>query len=61
MFSLWADVGGDREMGKWCGIKRKRLIEVWLNPQVRLIMEVMITTWDLGIMHYYKVNINNYH
>ena len=29
MFSLWADVGGDREMGKWCGIKRKRLIEVW--------------------------------
>ena len=53
MFSLWAAVGGDREMGKWCGIKRKRLIEVWLNPQVRLIMEVMITTWDLGIMHYY--------
>ena len=49
------------EMGKWCGIKKKRLIEVWLNPQVRLIMEVMITTWDLGIMHYYKVNINNYH
>ena len=48
-------------MGKWCGIKKKRLIEVWLNPQVRLIMEVMITTWDLGIMHYYKVNINNYH
>ena len=35
------------------GIKRKRLIEVWLNPQVRLIMEVMITAWDLGIMHYY--------
>ena len=35
MFSLWAAVGGDREMGKWCGIKRKRLIEVWLHPQVR--------------------------
>ena len=35
MFSLWAAVGGDREMGKWCRIKRKRLIEVWLHPQVR--------------------------
>ena len=35
MFSLWAAVGGDSEMGKWYGINTKRLIEF------------MLITWDL--------------
>ena len=50
MFSLWAAVGGDGEMGKWCVWNQKEKIN---RSVATLIMEVMITTWDLGIMHYY--------
>ena len=46
MFSLWADVGGDREM-VW---NQKEKIN---RSVATLKMELMITTLDLGIMHYY--------